>query len=145
MIIYYSVRGGPHPARSASDRLRILNTYDAGRESVDRQRFRIVSNGNKRSLREGELNHFPRRFGIDGTHLETDFLGRVIAVLFDDARRLLQVSFFRLLRPPVDQVAGLVELPALVVEPVRDLVPDDEPDGAVVHVPGTVAREERTL
>lgn len=79
------------------------------------------------------------------THLEIDLLGRVTPVLFDDARRLLQVPFLRLLRPPVHQVAGLVELPALVVEPVRDLVADHEPDGAVVHVPRTVAGEERAL
>ena len=38
-----------------------------------------------------------------------------------------------------------VELPALVVEAVRDLVADDPPDSAVVHVLGPVVGEEYAL
>jgi hypothetical protein len=38
-----------------------------------------------------------------------------------------------------------IELPALIVEAVRDLVPDDPPDGAVVHVPRPIAGEENAL
>jgi len=72
-------------------------------------------------------------------------VSRVISILSDDARRLLQVAFLRLLRPPVHQVALLVELSALVIESMGDLVTDYEPDGAVVHVPRTIAGEERAL
>ena len=38
-----------------------------------------------------------------------------------------------------------IELPALIVKAVGDLVADDPADGAVVHVPRPVAREENAL
>jgi len=79
------------------------------------------------------------------THLETDFMSRVISILSDDAQRLLQIAFLRLLRPPVHQVTLFVELSALVIKTMGDLVTDYEPNGAVVHVPRTIAGEERAL
>ena len=48
-------------------------------------------------------------------------------------------------RPPVADLAGLVELAALVVEAVADLVADDRADGAVVHRRIGVRIEERRL
>jgi len=38
-----------------------------------------------------------------------------------------------------------VELPALIVEAVRDLVPDNPADGAVVHVARPILGEEDAL
>jgi len=72
-------------------------------------------------------------------------MSRVISILFDDAQRLLQVAFLRLLRPPVHQITLLIELSTLVIKTMGDLVTDDEPNGAVIHVPRTIAGEERTL
>jgi len=72
-------------------------------------------------------------------------MSRVISILSDDAQRLLQVAFFRLLRPPVHQVTLFVELSALVIKTMGDLVTDYEPNGAVVHVPRTIAGEEHAL
>ena len=50
-----------------------------------------------------------------------------------------------MLLPPVGQVAVLVELPALVVEAVGDLVPNDPADPAVVHVGRPVVAEKVAL
>ena len=47
--------------------------------------------------------------------------------------------------PPVHKISLLVKLSSLVVEAVRDLVADDPPDGAVVHVLRTVVGEEYAL
>lgn len=79
------------------------------------------------------------------THLETDFVSRVISILSDDARRLFQVAFLRFLCPPVHQVTLFIELSALVIKTMGDLVTDYEPNGAVIHVPRTIAGEERAL
>lgn len=79
------------------------------------------------------------------THLETDFMSRVISILSDDARRLFQVAFLRLLRPPVHQITLLIELSALIIKTVGDLVTNYKSNGAVIHVSRTIAGEERTL
>ncbi len=42
--------------------------------------------------------------------------------------------------PPLSQVPARVELPTLVIETVRDLVPDDDPDPAVVEIPAIRGR-----
>ena len=47
--------------------------------------------------------------------------------------------------PPLAQAALGVELAALVVEAVRDLVPDHRSDGAVVHGVVGIGVEERWL
>ncbi len=47
--------------------------------------------------------------------------------------------------PPLLDVAQVVELPALVVEAVRDLVPNDDTDTAVVQGLGEVFVVERWL
>jgi len=72
-------------------------------------------------------------------------MSRVISILFDDAQRLIQVAFLRFLRPPVHQVTLLIELSALVIKTMGDLVTDYEPNGTVIHVPRTIAGEERAL
>ena len=47
--------------------------------------------------------------------------------------------------PPVNKVSLLIKLSALVVKAVCNLVPDHPADGSVVHVLGSVAREEDSL
>lgn len=66
-------------------------------------------------------------------------------VLPDHASRPVRVLPARFRAPPRSHVARLVVETALIVEPVRDLVPDHVPDAAVVHVVGPVAREEHPL
>jgi len=79
------------------------------------------------------------------THLETDFVSRVISILSDDAHRFFQVSFLRLLRPPVHKITLFIELSALIIKTVGDLVTNYKSNGAVIHVPRTIAGEERAL
>jgi hypothetical protein len=79
------------------------------------------------------------------TYIESNFRHREISVLVNDALRALQVLVLGGLLPPINKVTLLVELPALVVEAVSDLVSNYEANGAVVHVPGAVVGEEDTL
>jgi len=60
-------------------------------------------------------------------------------------RRALFELFRVLGRPPVAQIPLRVELASLVVEPVRQLVPDDGPDRAEVHRVVELLVEERRL
>ena len=57
-----------------------------------------------------------------------------VAVLLDEALRPLAEANLRLTGPPVNQVARLVKLLALVVEAVGDLVADDGANRRNVHV-----------
>ncbi len=72
----------------------------------------------------------------------TNLLDPVARVLIHDALRLLLVPAQRLVRPPVAQDAPPVALPALVVEPVGDLVADHRAHAAKVHVLGHGRVEE---
>ena len=58
---------------------------------------------------------------VDPVEGLVDCLGRVVAVLPDDAVGLLEELVLGGVVPPVGQVARVVVLPALVVEPVGDL------------------------
>ena len=62
---------------------------------------------------------------VDPVEGLVDRLGRVVAVLPDDALRLVQVVLLRWPLPPVGEVPGRVERSALVVEAMSDLVPDN--------------------
>ena len=59
---------------------------------------------------------------VDPVEGLVDRLGGVVAVLPDDAVGLLEELVLGGVVPPVGQVACVVVLPALVVEPVGDLV-----------------------
>ena len=82
---------------------------------------------------------------VDAVQLQADLGRRVVAVLADDARGLVQELLLGLGLPPVPEVAVGVVLPALVVEAVRDLVADDPADAAVVQVRGPILVEEDAL
>ena len=56
-----------------------------------------------------------------------------------------EIPLLGLRMPPVNKVPLLVKLSSLVVEPVRDLVTNHPTDRSVVHVLGSVAREEDSL
>ena len=66
-------------------------------------------------------------------------------VLLDEHLRALLELLASASRPPVAQVAVAVELAALVVEAVADLVADHGADRAVVHRVVGVGVEERRL
>ena len=64
--------------------------------------------------------------GVDPIQVDVDGGPRgVVAVLPDDALRLVQVVLLRWPLPPVGEVPGRVERSALVVEAMSDLVPDN--------------------
>ena len=64
--------------------------------------------------------------GVDPVEVDGDGgPGGVVAVLPDDALRLLQVVLLCGPLPPVGQVPCGIERPALVVETVGDLVPNN--------------------
>ena len=65
--------------------------------------------------------------------------------LTDDALRLLLELCGRGVVPPLVDVADVVELSALVVEAVRDLVADDDADAAEVQALREVLVVERRL
>ena len=70
---------------------------------------------------------------------------RVLRVLVGDALRALLEALGVLLRPPVPQIAVGVELPALVVEAVGQLVADGGAGVAVVRRVVELRVEERRL
>lgn len=70
---------------------------------------------------------------------------RVVVVLEHHAHGPLLVLFAGLPVPPVPSVARPIEQPALIVETVRDLVPDHVSNPAVVQVVRPVSREEYAL
>ena len=74
-----------------------------------------------------------------------DLLDLVPRVLIDDALGALAERPDRRVVPPLHHVAVLVELPALVVEAVGDLVADHHADAAVVQRLGKVLRVEQRL
>ena len=64
--------------------------------------------------------------GVDPVQVDGDRgPGRVVAVLPDDALRLVQVVLLRWPLPPVGEVPGRVERSALVVKAMSDFVPDN--------------------
>ena len=64
--------------------------------------------------------------GVDPIQVDVDGGPRgVVAVLPDDALRLVQVVLLRWPLPPVGEVPGRVERSALVVEAMSDLVSDN--------------------
>lgn len=69
----------------------------------------------------------------------------VVAILIDDALRLLQIRLLCVRLPPVAQVTLYIELAALVVESVCDFVSNDITDGTEVHVLGSLSIEKVTL
>jgi hypothetical protein len=78
-------------------------------------------------------------------YLKSNFGDGEVAVLINDALRALQVLVLGGCLPPVNEVALLVELPALVVKSMGDLVSNHKADGTIVHVPGAVVGEEDAL
>lgn len=74
------------------------------------------------------------------------FAGHLEAVVLPDHATRPFLEFLASFRaPPVSHVAHLVVHAALVVETVRDFVPDHVPDTAVIHVIGPVSRKEHAL
>lgn len=69
----------------------------------------------------------------------------VVAILIDDALRLLQIRLLSVRLPPVTQVTLYIELATLVVESVRDFVSNDIADGTEVHVLRSLSIEKVTL
>lgn len=69
----------------------------------------------------------------------------VVAILIDDALRLLQIRLLSVRLPPVAQVTLYIELATLVVESVCDFVSNDIADGTEVHVLGSLSIEKVTL
>lgn len=69
----------------------------------------------------------------------------VVAILIDDALRLLQIRLLCVWLPPVTQVTLYIELATLVVESVCDFVSNDITDGTEVHVLGSLGIEKVTL
>ena len=64
--------------------------------------------------------------GVDPVQVDGDRgPGRVVAVLPDDALRLVQVVLLRRPLPPVGQVACGVKSSTLVIEAMGDLVPNN--------------------
>ena len=64
--------------------------------------------------------------GVDPIQVDVDGRPRgVVAVLPDDALRLVQVVLLRWPLPPVGEVPGRVKCSTLVVEAMSDLVPDN--------------------
>ena len=81
---------------------------------------------------------------IDSIDLQPVFRDSVIAVLVDDALRVVPEVEIGLVVPPVFVVAVLVELPAPVIEAVCDLVSDHEADGSKVQIAAKSVRQELT-
>lgn len=69
----------------------------------------------------------------------------VVAILIDDALRLLQIRLLCVWLPPVTQVTLYIELATLVVESVCDFMSNDITDGTEVHVLGSLGIEKVTL
>lgn len=70
---------------------------------------------------------------------------RVLVVLLDQTFGLLLEVLDGVIAPPFVQVAVLVEQPAFVVEAMRQLMPDDDADPAVVQTLREVTVIERRL
>ena len=87
---------------------------------------------------EGAVGHNRRLAVLGGQHLDR------VELLYEDVGLGLERSSV-LLRPPVVHVAVLVEVAALVVEPVGHLVADHHADGTVVHGVVSLGVVERRL
>ena len=83
-----------------------------------------------------------RHLAVD---VQADVVELVGRVLVDDALGALAERLHRHVVPPLLEVAVAVELAALVVEAVRDLVADDDADAAVVERLGELAAVEQRL
>src|SRR5258708_32624579 len=59
--------------------------------------------------------------------------GDIFGVLVGDAFAALVVGFGIVGGPPVLEVSGVLELAALIIEAVNDLVTDDGTDASIVH------------
>ena len=104
------------------------------REAVDvGQRRLALLRDLERTIGDPRTGEIPDRLPGDELALVVDPRRRLVRVeLAHDAGRLLLELLEVLVRPPVLQPALRVVLRALVVEPVADLVPDDDADRAVV-------------
>lgn len=78
-------------------------------------------------------------------HVHAHLVDAIPRILVDHALGALLERSDRRVVPPLHHVAVLVELSALVVEAVRDLVSDDNADAAVVERFGKAAAVEERL
>merc|ERR1711915_771587 len=72
-------------------------------------------------------------------------LNRVVAVLIYDALCLLQIFLLGFGFPPVNQVAISILLTSLVIKSMGYLMPNNKPDGSIVHIQWSVSIEEDTI
>ena len=77
--------------------------------------------------------------------VQSDVVQLIGGILVDDALGAPAERLHRGIIPPLLQIAVFVELAALVVEAVRDLVADDDPDAAEVQALREVLVVERRL
>jgi len=81
----------------------------------------------------------------DSSYVHFNIFHGVIPILVDYALGPFQIMLLCLRFPPVHEVAVLIELPALIVEAVSNLMANDKADSTVVHVTRPIVAEECAL